>query len=49
MQLVGQVRGEELGVHLFAAFDHEPADTACPEVVEQRPEINRVTLAGDDG
>jgi hypothetical protein len=36
-------------VHLFAAFDHEPADTAYPEVVEQRPEINRVTLADDDG
>ena len=39
VDLVGQVGGEELGVDGGAAFNHELPDTALPEIVHRRPEV----------
>ena len=42
VQLVGEVRGQELGVHPAAALDHEPAYAAVVEVLGQPRHVDRL-------
>jgi len=42
VQLVGQTRGEELGVHRSAALDHQPADAPGRQVRGDHPQVDRV-------
>ena len=49
VQLVGEVGGEELGVHRAAALDHQPADAACVEVLAHRAQVDRLTAVDDGG
>lgn len=47
LDLVGEPVGEERSMHSPAAFDHEPADAAVAEVVEQLAEVD-LGAEGDD-
>ena len=40
VQLVGEVGGEELGVHRAAALDHQPADAAGVQVLAHPPHVH---------
>jgi len=40
VEFVSDVQGEELGVELAAALDHEAADAALAEVVEHGSEVD---------
>ena len=48
VQFVGQVAGEELGVHRLAALDHQPPYAAAVEVLAQPVQVDRLA-AVDDG
>ena len=48
LQLVGEVVGQELGVHLAAALDHQPLHAAVAEVLADPAHLDRLA-AVDDG
>ena len=49
LQLVGQVGGEELGVHGAAALDHQPAYAARAQVLAHPAHVDRPAAVDDGG
>ena len=47
VQFIGEVPGEELGVHRLAALDHQPAHAAAVEILAHPLQAHRLAAVDD--